>query len=482
VHPAVTAENIEKPSLETASNMYQHVAEFAYDMDIQKVKERAPEIPMVGQYIEIFDEAMDVIATFKLARQLAFINRVEDFSMKDIWDPQPKRARAVLSGMINFCRYKESQTAVISSMKQEVSALDNIRLELVDKSNAVGHELAEAQALHSAELQEMWQAENEMQEATSTVDKLQKQKNTADKIHESADTKLQAAKEKLAENEKRAEQLRDNIASLQEQVAESPEGLEQEVQELQLAIRQQKARVEEKSDEKRARAQRVQVLGRLKSNTDAYKEALDKVSHAADVQAAACDRTRGARNELAVLRSTLEARRVEELELGQQVEQVNLDRESAEQTHAEHVEECEERRKQALVKQEEIQGKRTEEQKQWSVLQAQRAELEGEMAAVRRAHEAEMSDYQTNLRAMQDDGEAYVQTVEGLVSQCNAEAGRSFPVGGSRPTGYMSASPGSASRGKRRSSLEMGSGTKTGTPGRKASPAPRRLVMGSAGY
>merc|ERR1740117_432772 len=172
------------------------------------VKERAPEIPMVGQYIEIFDEAMDVIATFKLARQLAFINRVEDFSMKDIWDPQPKRARAVLSGMINFCRYKESQTAVISSMKQEVSALDNIRLELVDKSNAVGHELAEAQALHSAELQEMWQAENEMQEATNTVDKLQKQKNTADRLQETAQSKLEATQERLSQNEQRAEQLR----------------------------------------------------------------------------------------------------------------------------------------------------------------------------------------------------------------------------------------------------------------------------------
>merc|ERR1740117_3073 len=156
-----------------------------------------------------------------------------------------------------------------------------------------------------------------MQEATNTVDKLQKQKNTADKIHESADTKLQAAKEKLAENEKRAEQLRDNIASLQEQVAESPEGLEQEVQELQLAIRQQKARVEEKSDEKRARAQRVQVLGRLNCNTDKYKESLEKVGHAAAVQAAACDRTRGARNELTTMRGSLEARRAEELELGQ---------------------------------------------------------------------------------------------------------------------------------------------------------------------
>merc|ERR1719238_1027473 len=161
-------------------------------MEIQLVKARAAEAQHVGQCMEIFDEAMDAISIFKLARELASINRVEDFSMKDIWDPQAKRLRAVLSGMINFCRYKESQTNVITSMKQEVQALDSIRLDLVDKSNAIGHELAEAQAQHSAELQDMYTAENEMQEAQNMVDKLNKQKNAADKLFETAETKLES--------------------------------------------------------------------------------------------------------------------------------------------------------------------------------------------------------------------------------------------------------------------------------------------------
>merc|ERR1719316_2053544 len=231
--------------------MYQHLAEFAYDMDIQHIKARAPEVQAIGPFMEIFDEGMDVIAIFKLARQLAYINRIEDFSMKDIWDPQAKRLRAVLSGMINFCRYKESQTNVITTMKQEVQALDSHRLELVDMSNAKGHELAEAQAQHSAELQEMWDAENVLQEAQTQVDKLQKQKQIADRLQESVEAKVEAAKERVAQQERRAENFREEIAILQEQVAESPEGLEQEIQEMQLSIRNQKARVEEKSDEKR---------------------------------------------------------------------------------------------------------------------------------------------------------------------------------------------------------------------------------------
>merc|ERR1719377_198794 len=104
-------------------------------------------------------------------------------------------------------------------MKQEVQALDSVRLELVDRSNATGNELAEAQAQHSAELQDMWTAENELQEANSVVDKLNKQKATADRLLEAAESKLEASKERLSENEKRTQQLRDTISSLQEEVA-----------------------------------------------------------------------------------------------------------------------------------------------------------------------------------------------------------------------------------------------------------------------
>jgi len=480
VHPAVNHENIDKPTTETASSMYQQLAEFAYDMDIQQIKARASEVQGVGQYMEIFDEAMDAISIFKLARELAFINRVEDFNMKDIWDPQPKRVRAVLSGMINFCRYKESQTNVITNLKQEVQALDNVRLELVDKTNTMGHELAEAQAQHSAELQDMWAAENEMQEANNIVDKLQKQKQAADRLFETADTKLESAKERLARNEQRADQLRENISSLQEQVAESPEGLAQEVQELQLAIRQQKARVEEKGDEKRARALRVQALRGLFNNIDKYKESLDKVANVAAAEEAARDRTRAARNELTAMRSTLDARHREELDLGQAVEQVTEDMETAKQAHEGHVQEYEQRSQQARAKQEELQGKRSEEQHQWSVLQAQRAELEAEIAGVRRAHEAEKNDFEMHLRAMQEEGGIYVQTIDGLITHSLSSEALSR-LSSKSPSRLSSKSPRSGRSSKspsRRNSFDIPSCS----PSLRASPAPRRLLMERSGY
>lgn len=477
----ITAENIEKPNNESASSMYQLLGEFAYDMDIQHVKARAAELQSVGGCMEIYDEAIDIVTVFKLARQLAYINRVEDFNFKDIWDPQAKRLRPVLSGIINFCRYKETQTNVIASLKKDFQEIDNTRLELVERSNVVAGDFAEAQAQHIEELPAMYEAESAKQESQSMVDKLQKQKQSADKLHETAETKSEATKERLSDNEKRAERLRETTASLQEQVAESPEGLDQEVKELQIAIRLQKARVEEKSDEKRARQQRVQALARLQSNVESYKGSLDKVQQAATARAVAQDRTRGATNELAAMRATLEARRTEEVELGQAMEQVTQDMEDAKQTHADQVQECEDRRKLAVEKQEELQGKRTEEQRQWDTLQAKRAEFETEIGNVKRSHETQLNDFQTSFRNMQEDGEAYIHTVEGLMAQCDDEAGRVPSVAGCRPTCMTMASPGSA-RGRRRSGVFDMAGGFSASPSLKTSPAPRRLQMERAGY
>lgn len=455
--PPVTCENITKPSAEVVATMYQALAEFCYDLDVQQLKTRAFEVPSVAQYMEIFDEALDVVAILRFTKQLAFINRVENFSTKDIWDPQSKRLRAILSGIINFCRYKEKQTGMITTMTQEIQQLDHVRLELVEKLTVVGAEVAQAQVQHSAELQDMREAENVLQEARDTVEKLQKQRQTADRLYEQADTKVQTQKETLEETELRMKQQREHIASLQEQVAESPEGLERELQELQATIRHQKARVDEKSDEKRSRIQRVQILSRFKTKLDSYKDLLEKLGQAITWESVASDRSRGAHGELASLRSSLECRQAEELDLGQTVELVSQEMDSAKQAHEEHMQQFEERRQQAVAQLQALQEKRTEEQRHADMLYAQGLQVEAEIAAVKRAYEAETSSLQARLRQVQEGGGKYIQTVEDIVAQYTVEVAS------------CTASPGSARR-------EVGACAFS--PAIRASPAePKRLIM-----
>jgi len=412
VHPAVVQENIERPGPDNAMAFFNALAEFAYDMDSQQVK---AQMPAGILYPEIYDEAMDVLTVFKLSRQLAMINLVDDFNFKDFWDPISKRFRALLSGMINFCRYKEAKVIVITGMKEDVQSLDSHRLELVEKLNQVDSELATAQERHSAELQEMWRAENEVAEAKATNEKLARQRNSADRVVEDAEKKRLAVKEHVRQGEHRIEQLREQVASLQGQIAESPEGLEKEIDELKSGVRQLKAILEEKANQRRSHSQRDQIFCRLIKHMETYKDELTRVGSLTASADAARQRCTASREELAQLRQSLEAARQDGADLDQCLKSVMADTEKAKQAHAERMQQLEERRQQALQQHQELQAKRSEEQRQLHLLQSQRLELEAEVAAVRRAHEAEMGELRAVSKAVLEKAESYNLSLEGLI-------------------------------------------------------------------
>lgn len=387
VHPAVVQENIERPGADNAMAFFNALAEFAYDMDSQQVK---AQMPAGILYPEIYDEAMDVLTVFKLSRQLAMINLVDDFNFKDFWDPISKRFRALLSGMINFCRYKEAKVIVITGMKEDVQSLDSHRLELVEKLNQVDSELATAQERHSAELQEMWRAENEVAEAKATNDKLARQRNSADRVVEDAEKKRLAVKEHVRQGEHRIEQLR-----------------QQEIDELKSGVRQLKAILEEKANQRRSHSQRDQIFCRLIKHMETYKDELTRVGSLAASADAARQRCTASREELAQLRQSLEATRQDGADLDQSLKSVMADTEKAKQAHAERMQQLEERRQQALQQHQELQAKRSEEQRQLHLLQSQRLELEAEVAAVRRAHEVEMGELRVVSKAVLEKAESY---------------------------------------------------------------------------
>jgi chromosome segregation ATPase len=295
-------------------------------------------------------------------------------------------------------------------------------------------------------------------------------------VQEQAEAKVQAEREKLDETASRADQLQGHVACLQEEIAESPEGLEEGIKELQAGIRLQKARVEEKTDEKRARTQRVHGLGRVKSNIDNYQSVLEKMGETIALQAAASDRTRGALNELATLRSSFDARKCEEIDLMHAIEQISSDMDAAKQAHEAHVQECEERRQQAMSQHKELLEKRTEEQRQADALLAQRNQLEAEIASVKRAHEEEMSELHMKLRRVQDGGEEYIRTIEGMIAHYNAETGRA-----SLPACFAPGMPSPGSAYAHRKTSQTDFGAFSYSPSVRSSPAPRRLILGTSG-
>jgi kinetochore protein Nuf2 len=417
-----TPEVLEKPSGEAAMGMYQHVAEFAYDLEVQQLKSQIKPQLSQSHHADIYDEVIDIVTVFKLSQQLAYINGLDDFNWKDIWEPQAKRLRAIFSGLVNFCRYKDQQTVVITSLKSEVQTLDTSRLELLNAFQQRERELTAARAQHSEELPAMWDAENKAQEIRCVVERLQKQRQSADRVLEEAEASLKMCKDRAANNQQRISQLREEQAQLKDQVAESPEGLEQEIQELRTSLHQKRDFVEGKGDEKRQRNVRDQVLAKVHGHLEALAEILDKTTSAASRAEAAREKTRVSQEELSDFRRAAESQRAERAELEEQVRALQTDIEHAQQRHEDKVAELDARRQLALQKQQEMHAKRTDEERAYHALQGQRLELEAELKQERRKLQAQCAELQRQRQTSQHDREAYSQSIDRLLQTGGVEA------------------------------------------------------------
>jgi len=421
-HPAITPEAIEKPTTEVSMTAFQHLAEFAYEMDPQQLKSMLPKVYQLPA--EVYSDAFDVLTVFRFSRRLAQINHIDDFGLKDIWDPQPKRFRTILSGVVNFCRFKDMQAVVTNGMKENLQAQDGVRMALVQTSNQLEVELAAAQEQHSAELHEMWVAENDAQELRATLDKLRRQKQSADQVLEETESKLLPAQEQTKQIQDEAANVKEQIASFMDQIAENPQGLEDEIHILQQNIQTQKVTIVERTDTKRTRMQRDNVLGRLMASLETYGEELNKVGQAAAISSAARERSAAARKDRGDLRNSLESVREEAVELAQAVAQTTDEIQRAKEDHQARLQKLEQRRQHALVQHEDLQARRSEEQQQLHALQAERLELEAELASIRRFHMAETSDLRANHQAVLERSDCYNQQLDHMLTQHDDELQR----------------------------------------------------------
>jgi len=64
-HPAITPEAIEKPTTDVSLAAFQHLSEFAYEMDPQHLKAMLPKVYQLPA--EIYRDALDVLTIFRLS-------------------------------------------------------------------------------------------------------------------------------------------------------------------------------------------------------------------------------------------------------------------------------------------------------------------------------------------------------------------------------------------------------------------------------
>lgn len=401
VHPQVTLDTLENPTNEKVAAMLQQLSvEIAHDMDVLQVKAvMPPNIP----FPEIYDEAKEGLMTMKFAQQLAFVNGIDDFSSQDIWQPDAKRLRVMLSGIINFIRYKDKQQSLMTRWKEELYTLQHQRAELERNSTKLDDDLQEAHATHNDELPLLFECEKTAQEAVANLEKTHKDVRNGEMVLDEVQKRANEWQGRIEQRRRDAGRIRDEVKELQGRIADSPEDLQQRISDLRVRIPQMRDVNEEKHHEKREAVQRVQALTRLKASTGEYLDKLREVLADQVNLDELRQRLQGENVELTALRERNDRSRAQLAQQEQHKEQITSGIELDRQQHTERMRQWDERRQSANLERQEQQTRLTEEQRRQHAQQTERLELESQLAEARRVHQAELVKIQDRRKEVLED-------------------------------------------------------------------------------
>lgn len=164
------------------------------------------------QFPDLHAESIPELAFFRAAKRLLSACGVDDFTVKDVLAPTPRRVRRQLSALINFAKFREERLAAFSELTKESDRLLKHKAALQDENAALQAELDRL-------LQEQRQDAPALQQLVAECDDLKAE------IYEL--NKQQAVlRHEAGELKQHCRELRDEIVSVDFYVAEEEETIQ----------------------------------------------------------------------------------------------------------------------------------------------------------------------------------------------------------------------------------------------------------------
>ncbi|XP_020523810.1 kinetochore protein Nuf2 [Amborella trichopoda] len=196
---------------------------------------------------------------------------VDGFLFNDLVIPESNKTVYFVSGLINFCLYREDKIGLIDPVinNDYAASLEKLEMKLAEKKN----ELLEIEGARKAEEPMVNQLEPEVKELKRTVLNLNEQQASLKATHRNLREKLKEIDEKISSAEFQLAKHAQENSELRSKIVQSPEKLQKTLEE------KKSVRVEMKSCENSA----IQTFQRWRATMNLYKQACKKLSKSLDL-------------------------------------------------------------------------------------------------------------------------------------------------------------------------------------------------------
>lgn len=122
--------------------MFENLAEICTGIAKEDIQQPAFKGLQNINYPELHDHSIPKINFLNVCKKMMEMCEIHDFTMKDLMAPSQKRLRRQLSGIINFCKFREERLILLSDLSATRDNLLDHMAQLRDTNNSLNNRLS----------------------------------------------------------------------------------------------------------------------------------------------------------------------------------------------------------------------------------------------------------------------------------------------------------------------------------------------------
>ncbi|WVW80872.1 hypothetical protein I302_102862 [Kwoniella bestiolae CBS 10118] len=404
-------EDLTKPTPGTTQGIYAGLIEALMGAPVESIE--APKKALLGmmEYKEMYGDALQFTMFFRHVRDLANLCGITNFSLADITRPEAARFRTVLSGIMNFAKFRDERAHFQAHLQARLQEQAEKTVSLRQKIDQVENDISEITARNAAERPQSEQAQKRNDGLRAELLELRSQQIKLSGEVEELKKERQGLMDQAAHNAHLNTQIQHQILSTKSRLVQSPDRIKKQITEMTLSLSSEKARLSSFQLKARELSNRLEVITSLELD---LKNLID-LQKTIEGQKSKIEESKRAKTSWV---SKKESKEMELKNLQSRSDQLQRQIENAQNKLDRQQELTNEIREKHNKRLEDLKAEykvRTKErggwQKQRDLLLAEQKELENEMANFIQTHENEINDLLQEYWTMRRQAEDYMNTM-----------------------------------------------------------------------
>lgn len=380
---------------EPIRRMFEHLTEICTGITRDEMNQPAFSGLSVLEYPELHEDSIPQINSFRACQKLMESCGVKDFTIKDFIEPNAKRLRKQLSGIMNFAKFREERLNLFIELTNKRQTLQDklhtLKQENVDMNNKLSI-MREQTADEEAEIQK---TDRECKELESDVLALNHQQAEIREESSVLKTENNQLKDNIAARSLQLDEFTSQKKKLQGQIVNSPERFRKQIHDVEHSLATEQQEIQAMQRKHREVSAWLTIMEEVQGEVDSANESIGEVKVELDKQKVVTGEMDGLRQEQSSHREALR-------ELDENLSQMNRQLSRTEDKLGNLRKQASTRSKQSEGAMESFSQQLVEAENMRIEMKSRSERLEGEAMRIERENDTERAEQESEITQLED--------------------------------------------------------------------------------